>query len=269
MSEALRPGRIALVTGAAGGIGAALARALHARGMRVVVSDIAAEPLEAVAAELGAPAALCDVGNAAEVDRLARRVADMDAPIGAVFANAGVMKTAALEDTSPADWAFILSVNLLGVANMIRAFVPLMKAEPTPSRFVATASVAGLVSAPLSGAYNASKHGVVSLCETLHQELRHRHPNVGVSVICPGAVRTDILRMDRYGLAPGDPRAHAAMARAMAATGIDADELAVRSLAQLDEEKFWIFPQDYVFERFRARCEAILNQSDPEWAPKS
>lgn len=237
--------------------------------MRLVLSDVAAAPLEALAAELDAAFEVCDVGAWRDVDRLARRAADLGAPLGAVFANAGVMKAACLEETSPEDWAFLLHVNVLGVAHMIRSFLPVLRAQASPSRFVATASVAGLVSAPMSGAYNACKHAVVALCETLHQEVQDRAPQVGVSVICPGAVKTDILNLARYGVSQGHPETEASLSKLMAKAGISADELVTRSLSGLEEGKFWIFPQNYVFERFQARCEAIFNQSDPRWLPKS
>ena len=265
----MTPGTLAIVTGAASGIGAELARALHARGLDLLISDIAAEPLQALATELSCHFDVCNVSDGGAVNQLADRARDIGKPISAVFANAGVMKTARLEDTSERDWEFMVGVNILGVANMMRAFVPLMKDQETQSRFIATASVAGLVSAPMSGAYNATKHAVVSMCETLHQELRDRFNHVGVSVICPGAVQTDILNLEKYDISPGDDKFHASMQKLMAEKGLSAQELVKISLQQLDEGKFWIFPQKYVFDRFQARSEAIFNHSDPEWLPKS
>jgi len=265
----MTPGTLAIVTGAASGIGAELARALRARGLDLLISDIAAKPLQALATELSCHSFVCDVSDGSAVNQLADRARGNGKPISAVFANAGVMKTARLEDTSERDWEFMVGVNILGVANMMRAFVPLMKDQSTQSRYIATASVAGLVSAPMSGAYNATKHAVVSMCETLHQELRDRFKHVGVSVICPGAVQTDILNLDKYDTTPGDAKFHASMQKLMAEKGLSAQELVKLSLEQLDDGKFWIFPQKYVFDRFRARSEAIFNHSDPEWLPKS
>lgn len=269
MSEPLRPGAVAVISGAASGIGAELARALHARGMRLVLTDIAEAPLQAVAQDVSGEAIVCDVSDPAAVDELAGRVRTLDAPLAAVFANAGVMKTGALDEATPEDWAFMMGVNVMGVANMVRSFIPLMKAQSEPSRFVATASVAGLVSAPMSGIYNATKHAVVSICETLFQELRDPHPQVGVSVICPGAVQTDILNLEKYNMSSGNEKLHGAMKRLMAEKGLATSELVQLSLAQLDEGRFWIFPQNYVFDRFRARTEAIFSHTNPEWMMKT
>lgn len=269
MDKALRPDAVAIITGAASGIGAELARALHGRGMNLLLSDISEASLAALGSELSCEYQVADVSNAEAVLALASRAQRMGNPIGAVFANAGVMKTTALDRTSDADWRFMIGVNIMGVANMMRAFVPLLKQQSSNSRFVATASVAGLVSAPMSGAYNATKHAVVSMCETLHQELREKYAHVGVSVICPGAVKTDILNLEKYDTAPENEKFHEAMKKLMAEKGLSAQELVTISLEQLDDEKFWIFPQKYVFDRFQARSEAIFNHSDPEWLPKT
>jgi len=269
MSDAVRSGALAIITGAASGIGAALADEAKQAGMALLLSDIDEGKLKAKAAALGADYMVCNVAEPGDVERLANRAASIGVPIGAVFANAGVMKTAPLTKTSPEDWAFMISVNLTGMANMVRSFVPLMTEQETASRFIATSSVAGLVSAPLTGAYNATKHGVVAICETLFQELRKNAPHVGVSVICPGAVQTDILNLEKYGMGEAPSARSEALAKLMAEKGLSAQELAEKVFIELKKGKFWIFPQNYVFDRFEARYQAIINGYGAEWLSKS
>lgn len=268
MHDYFEKGKLAVITGAASGIGEQIARSLHVRGMKLVLCDIEGEKLETLADELNARSVYCHVGSDKMLDDLAKHIeSKFKGSIGAVFANAGVMKTGLLEETSLRDWKFLIEANLIGVANTLRSFIPLLKSQSTPSRFVATASVAGLVSAPISGAYNATKHAVVSVCETLHQELAKESSQVGVSVICPGAVKTDILNLEKYGLEEGNSEYHNRMRKLMAEKGISTEEMVENSLEQIEQGKFWVFPQEYVFDRFRVRSEAILNQTDPKWLP--
>ena len=152
MPEAFRAGSLAVVTGAASGIGEALARKAREQGMQLLLSDIDEVKLEKVARALEADFLVCDVSDPSAVEALAARAEDAPSDIGAVFANAGVMKTKPLVKTTPEDWTFMIGVNLIGVANMVRSFTPRLTAQQEASRFVATASVAGLVSAPLTGA---------------------------------------------------------------------------------------------------------------------
>ena len=270
MPDYLGPGKLALITGAASGIGERLARTLVGRGMAVLLCDIDGQKLEGLSDELGADFSVCDVRDPDAVSDLAQTVQkNYSEPIGAIFANAGVMKTGRLDETSADDWKFMIDVNVMGVANTIRYLIPILKSQSSASRFVATASVAGLVSAPMSGAYNATKHAVVSMCETLHQEMKDTCPQVGISVICPGAVKTDILNLEKYGVDEGNHDYHSRMKKLMAEKGSSTEDMVEKSLDQIEQGKFWIFPQEYMFGRFQARSDSILNQSDPEWLAKS
>lgn len=266
MHDYFSKGKLAVITGAASGIGEQFARTLHSRGMKLMLCDIEGKKLEALSEELNAHSAYCDVGSIKHLNDVAKLIMEkIDEEIGAIFANAGVMKTGKIENMSLRDWKFMIDVNIMGVANTISAFIPLLKSQLSPSRFIATASVAGLVSAPMSGAYNATKHAVVSMCETLHQELVGEHSQIGVSVICPGAVKTDILNLEKYGEVEGDVKYHDRMRQLMAERGLSTETMVTRSLEQIKQGNFWVFPQDYVFDRFRARSDAILSQSDPKW----
>lgn len=266
MSNYFSRGKLAIITGAASGIGEQLARSLVARGMSLVICDIDGKRLEELSNELSVDYALCDVRYPHAVSELAQNIQqNFSEPVGAVFANAGVMKTGKIDESTADDWKFMIDVNIMGVANTIRYLVPVLKSQSIASRFIATASVAGLVSAPMSGAYNATKHAVVSMCETLHQETKVDYPQLGISVICPGAVKTDILNTKKYGIDEGNVGYHNRMKQLMAEKGASTQDMVETSLSQIEQGKFWIFPQKYVFDRFRVRSDSILNQTGPEW----
>lgn len=179
-------GIVAVITGAAGGIGAALADRLAARGAHLVLSDIAREPLETVAERLAATAVVTDVSNAGDLDELAKVAGDARV----VCLNAGVTSTEEGPpwEASPQEWNRVLGTNVGGVVNGLRAFVPRLLARPEPSRILITASLAGLATWPGGGPYAASKHAVVAVAE--QAALALENTPVEVSVLCPALVRT-------------------------------------------------------------------------------
>lgn len=189
----LRPGQLALVTGAASGIGAALSAACIERGLQVVLADVEEEALRATAAELG-PAALTltlDVSDAAAVDAAARQLAE---PVDLLVCNAGVVgPLRPLWQQTAADWQWVLGVNLYGTVNVLTAFLPAMVARDS-GHVVLTSSTAGL--APVAGGnnapYAASKHALLGVADTLREELAAHAPAVGVTTLCPGPVATRI-----------------------------------------------------------------------------
>ncbi|MGI8422652.1 MAG: SDR family NAD(P)-dependent oxidoreductase [Chloroflexota bacterium] len=197
-------GRVAVITGAASGIGFALADRAANEGMTVVLADIEPGPLEAATASLrgrGAKAIAhrLDVSSEAEVEALAARVF---AELGAVHLlcnNAGVLnRERATWEHTPADWQWVLAVNLWGVIHGLRAFVPRMLASGEEGHIVNTASMAGLVTGGMGTAvYDASKHAVLSLSESLYRDLVIRQTRVNASVLCPGAVTTNIFDAER------------------------------------------------------------------------
>ena len=192
--------RVAVVTGAAGGIGRALALALADEGMHVVVSDVEADAVEKVAEEVRSrgPRALglvTDVSKRDAVEELARRTWDEFGACHLLCNNAGVIVMGPLQERSDLDWEWVLGVNLRGVVHGIQAFVPRMLEMEGERHVVNTASISGLVAFPLVGVYTTSKYAVVGLSETLRQDLG-KH-GIGVSVLCPGGVQTGILKADR------------------------------------------------------------------------
>jgi len=194
--------RVAVVTGAASGIGLALAERFAAEGMKVVMADVETTALEAAAATVraAAPAVLAvrtDVSRAEDVDRLARETYAAFGAAHIVCNNAGVAVIGAVHEQTLADWQWVLGVNLWGVIHGVHAFLPRMLAGGDEGHFVNTASMAGLTTAPFMSIYDVTKHGVVALSESLYKELELSDAPVGVSVVCPGLINTSIMRSAR------------------------------------------------------------------------
>ncbi len=189
---------VAVITGAASGIGRGLAERFAAERMKVVLADIEEEPLAKLEADLKAKGATVltvktDVSNAAEVENLAAQTLDAFGAVHILCNNAGVVCSRPVWEHSLADWEWVLGVNLWGVIHGIRAFVPRMLAQGDACHIVNTASILGLVGGSGEGIYKVSKHGVVVLSETLADELAQKGANIQVHVLCPGWVRTGIL----------------------------------------------------------------------------
>jgi NAD(P)-dependent dehydrogenase (short-subunit alcohol dehydrogenase family) len=193
----LRPGDVAVVTGAASGIGLGIAEACAGRGLSVVLADVEPEALteaESRISSLGVPtlAVRTDVSDRAQVQDLHDRAVDRFGGVNLVCNNAGVsVPTRVVWEMDELDWKWVLGVNLWGVINGVSTFVPGL-VERGRGHVVNTASIMGLGSWPMSGPYTVSKHGVVALSETLRSELAHRAPAVGVTVLCPSYVPTRI-----------------------------------------------------------------------------
>src|SRR5437588_11349714 len=194
-------GKVAVVTGAASGIGNAVATRLAEEGMRVVLADMEEGPLadaEKKLADDGATvlAVPTDVTKGDQMDALAQKTFDTFGTVHVVHNNAGVATGGPMWTLTEADWQWVLGVNLWGVIHGVRAFVPRL-VEQGEGHVVNTASIAGLTSSPLMAPYNVSKHGVVTLSETLQHELTMQGSPVRVSVLCPGWVNTRIADADR------------------------------------------------------------------------
>lgn len=194
-------GKVAVVTGAGSGIGFALAAALGAEGAKLVLADIEKNALDVAVLELssrGIPTTgyRCDVSDPARVEALADAAEADFGAIHLVANNAGVAAGGLCWEIDLPTWEWVLGVDLWGVIHGVRTFVPRIIAAGG-GHVLNTASMAGLSSNPFMGPYNVAKHGVVTLSETLYQDLQLSHPEVGVTVLCPGWVRTKIASSSR------------------------------------------------------------------------
>src|SRR6266436_218656 len=195
-------GRVAVVTGAASGIGLALSERFAAEGMKIVMADVEMAALDTAAATVKAkaPAVLAvrvDVSRAEDVERLARETYAVFGAAHVVCNNAGVAVIGAVHEHSLADWQWVMGVNLWGVIHGVRAFVPRMLAGGDEGHIVNTASMAGLTTAPFMSVYDVTKHGVVALSESMYKEAQVTGSPIGVSVVCPGLIDTNIMRSSR------------------------------------------------------------------------
>ena len=195
-------GKVAVITGAASGIGRSLAERCVQEGMKVVLADVEEQALWQTSRDLAALGAetlavQTDVSQAAAVEQLAQKAFETYSAVHLLFNNAGVGAGKTAWESTLADWEWVLGVNLYGVIHGIRSFVPRMLESGAEGYIINTASMAGLTSSPGLSVYMASKHAVVSLTETLYHELTLRGASIGVSVLCPGFVKTRIQDAER------------------------------------------------------------------------
>ena len=268
-------GKVAAVTGAASGLGRSMALAFAAEGMDVAVADVDAHALHDVGRAIREKgrrvfAMRVDVSKDGDVDAWRDETIAELGGVHVVCNNAGVSPLGAVWENSVADWEWILGVNLWGVINGIRAFTPHFIAQ-NEGHIVNTASVAGLISPPGSGAYNVTKHAVVTLSESLQHDLRERNSAVGVSVLCPAYVPTGIVDSERnrpaeLAAAPKSKEtiAREAMLRKAVTSGkISADQVAQAVLAAVKEERFYVLTHPRIKGAIQARMEDILNERAP------
>lgn len=269
-------GKVAVITGGASGIGLAVARRAATDGMRIVVADIDEATIEEAVASLrdsGAEATgvHCDVTDAASVDALLAASLDAMGAVHLVCLNAGVAAGGPAWEVPLDAWHWVLNVNLFGIIHGIRTFVPHLMAQGE-GHIVNTASIAGLVSGPGIGPYNASKHAAVTVSETLYQDLRMAGSPVGVSVLCPAFVRTRIHEAQRN--APSEVAAALAEPTdGVAATmsvfsmlveaGIEVEIVADAVLDAVKQDRFYILTHPETHDWVRSRFENILAGGNP------
>lgn len=273
-------GKVAVVTGAASGIGLAMSKRFAREGMKLVMVDIEEAALEQAVAQL-APGtevlqSVTDVSSAEQMDALAARAFERFATVHVVCNNAGVGGGGGpVWALTTRDWQWVLGVNLWGVIHGTRVFAPKLIAQ-NEGHIVNTASVAGLLSNAGLGPYNVSKHGVVTLSETMFGELRHIKSAVGISVLCPAFVTTRIHESDRN--RPTDLKNQArvvtedqkrqskeqqALIASLVAAGQAPDAIADKTLAAIREPRFYILTHPEMNPLIEARTQHILAGQDP------
>jgi NAD(P)-dependent dehydrogenase (short-subunit alcohol dehydrogenase family) len=268
--------KVAVVTGAASGIGRGLAERALQEGMHVVLADVEEAALVQTARELQASGAQVlavrtDVSKLAEVESLAEQTLSRFGAIHLLCNNAGVAAGGAIWESSLADWEWVLGVNLWGPIHVLRVFVPIMLAYGTDCHVVNTASIVGLIADFPSAPYQVAKHGVVALSENLYYSLAGRNTKMRVSVLCPGWVNTRIVDAERnrpaelhdapmaHTLSPEEHQADLAMRQA-AQTGMSPQLVAEHVFNAIRAEQFYILTHSEYNPLIQQRMEDILQQ---------
>ncbi len=270
-------GKVAVITGAARGVGREGPRLGAARGMRRARADGHPAALARVVDELRAQGAevfgeTVDVRRGEAVERLAERTLERFGAAHVLFNNAGVGAGGLLWEATEHDWQWVLGVNLWGVIHGVRSFVPRMLAQGDECHVVNTASVAGLLAPQRMGVYNVSKHAVVALSETLYQDLRLVGAPIGVTLLCPAYVPTGIANSERN--RPDELRddapptesmleAQRAMEKAVSSGRIGAEQVARMTFDAIRENRFYVITHPNILPSVELRLQDVLMQRNP------
>ena len=272
----------AVITGAGSGFGLETARLAAKRGMNLVLVDVQADALDKAAAEFTGVEVLSRVVDVAKADQMEALAAAVQQRFGAphfVFNNAGVGSGGLIWENSLADWEWVLGVNLMGVVHGVRLFTPMMlaaaKADPAyRGHIVNTASMAGMLNPPNMGVYNVSKHAVVSLSETLYQDLSLVTDQVHAAVLCPFFVPTGISQSHRNRpaeFASAKPTKSQLISQAQTDKAVSSGKLTAADVAAMvfdaiDHDKFYIFSHPQALAGVQTRLEDVMllrNPTDP------
>jgi NAD(P)-dependent dehydrogenase (short-subunit alcohol dehydrogenase family) len=269
-------GGVAVVTGAASGIGRALANAFAGESMKVALADVEGGALEEVAAEMrdeGAEvlAVVTDVSKAGDVDELARRTLHTFGAVHVVCNNAGVFTAGVSWESPIEDYQWVFGVNVWGVIHGIRTFIPIMLEQGTEGHIVNTASMAAVTSGPYSAPYYMSKHAVLSLSESIYHELKMRGAKIGISALCPELVATNINKaarnrpesLQRKGAAPTESDSTEAALSSFIMKGTAPAIIAQRVLQGIRDERFYILSEDGWRKSCATRLEDIRLARNP------
>jgi NAD(P)-dependent dehydrogenase (short-subunit alcohol dehydrogenase family) len=264
-------GKTAAVTGAASGLGRAMALAFADEGMKLALADVDEKGLVLTKEQIEkkgmkASAMRVDVSKGADVDAFAASLEE----VHVVCNNAGVSPVGPLWENTSADWQWALGVNLWGVIHGVRAFVPRLVAQGE-GHVVNTASVAGLISPPGMGVYNVTKHAVVALSESLHHDLRVQGSPVGVSVLCPAYVPTGISNSERNrpkalenpAMSEQQRALKENLKKAVSSGKLTADDVARAVVAAIKEDRFYILTHPRIKGAIQARMEDVLQERAP------
>ena len=274
-------GKTAVLTGAGSGFGLECARIGARLGMNLVLADVQQNTLDRAAAEMKAAGAeviamQVDVSDAAQMEHLARRVQEHFGAPHFVFNNAGVGAGGLVWENTVQDWHWVLGVNLWGVIHGVRLFTPMMleAAQKDPAyqgHIVNTASMAGLLNPPNMGIYNVSKHAVVSLTETLYQDLALVTDQISASVLCPFFVPTGINQSERNRpstLAAAKPTRSQLIGQAMSDKAVGSGKVTAAEVAQkvfdaIAANQFYIYSHPKAIGSVQTRMEDILQARNP------
>lgn len=269
-------GKVAVITGGAHGIGLAMAQRFARDGMKIVIGDIEAPRLEEAERSLAAAGAdvralVMDVTVPEQMQALADLAVDAYGGVHVFCNNAGVAGGGLEWEMPLSTWEFVLGVNLWGVIHGIRTFVPLLMKQDA-AHIVNTASVAGLVAPPFMSPYNATKHAVVAISESLFHELALVGSNVKVSVLCPAWVNTGIGSSERNRpehlreqIAEDQNAALSGIIQGYLDAGMSPDEVADHVVRAIVDERFWILTHqgDEWMAAVGARLDSVRDRTNP------
>lgn len=275
-------GRVAVITGSASGIGRGIAKVAAEKGMKVVLADVDTEALASLSEVLRQQGAEVqtvetDVRDARAVELLAQEALRAFGSIHLVCNNAGVLVAGTAWDRTEDDWRWVIDVNLFGVVNGLRAFIPILLDQDEPAHVVNTASVGGLMVGPYLSPYIVSKHAVVALTESVFHELAALEAPVGVSVLCPGPIATGITTSERIrpedrpqtrDLASEAEKSFAEMLRMGVETGMAPDEVGQIVFEGIRNNQFWIYTHPVPADSIRAHAESVVHATNPVYAPE-
>ena len=274
-------GKTAVLTGAGSGFGLECARIAAKRGMNVVLIDVQQDALDAADLEITALGAQTlafklDVASADQMEAMGKSVFERFGAPHLIFNNAGVGSGGLIWESTLKDWEWVLGVNVMGVVHGMRIFTPMMltaaKADTSwRGHIVNTASMAGLLNAPNMGVYNVSKHAVVSLSETLYQDLQLVTDQIGASVLCPFFVATGIAQSHRNRpneLKAGKPTKSQLIGQAMTGKAVDSGKVSAADVAQLvfdavATNQFYIYSHPKAIKSVQMRMEDVLQARNP------
>jgi NAD(P)-dependent dehydrogenase (short-subunit alcohol dehydrogenase family) len=266
--------KVAVVTGAASGIGRAMAQRFAAEGMRLVLADIEHSPLLQFAGELRAAgtqvvAERVDVSKPGDLEMLAAKAYDEFGAVHLLCNNAGILPPGAPVWKEPlSTWHWTLNVNFFGVLHGVQAFMPRMLKANHEAHIVNTASLAGLTTRPLMSAYNVSKHAVVALSECLYAELQLTTDKIHVSVLCPAFAKTRLAESARNKpeSVQADPSASCGFYEALKQVveeGTPPEEIVGAMMKAVRENQFWILTHPHLDRGIRERFESMLARTNP------
>ena len=273
--------KVVVITGGASGLGREFATTAAGLGMKLVLADVQQDALDKARAELEAHGAdvlamTCDVRKGEQIQALADATMEKFGAVHLVFNNAGVGSGGLIWENTEADWEWVLGVNVWGVIHGVRLFTPLMlaaaKADPAyQGHIVNTASMAGLLTPPNMGIYNVSKHAVVSLTETLYQDLKLVSDQISASVLCPYFVPTGISQSHRNKPAElADEKAtqsqligQAMSDKAVGSGKITAAQVAEMVFHALRHDQFYIYSHPKALGNAQSRFDAIVAGTNP------
>lgn len=273
-------GKVAVITGAASGIGKALTEKCIAEGMHVVMADIEEAVLEETAAELQATTnnqvlpIVTNVAIEAELRKVRDAAVENLGGVHLLFNNAGVGGGGNSWNATQKDWDWVFGVNLWSVIYGLRVFVPQMIAQEAPCHIVNTASIAGIIGGSTNALYSVTKHGVVALTENLSVDLKAESTKIGCSVLCPGFVNTNIFSSGRnrpadlsngeqpQPLTPEDEQ-RIAMFQEILRQGMQPAEIAEIVFDAIRTERLYILTHDHFDEMIRARAEHMIKGTNP------